>query len=390
MRTTLAPVARARDLRKIRPTLLIATVLATAVLAIAGPSATAAPPQTDVPECAAGVDFLGFSDALDKRTFEGTSVGGLSALTYDQRRGVYYSLVDNGPAATSEARFYTLRLPTRGGTLGTPEILDVTILRDASGQPFTASNLDGEGIALTRRGDLLVSSETEPSIRRFSLDGRLLEELPVPERFLVAPQGEATSNQTFESLSLSPNNRSLFTAVEGPLAPDGRTADGSGRIRILRYEDRGAGGFVPAEEYYYLADPGLGVVEIVALSEDELLVMERGFQAGVGNTVRIYRVSLDGATDVSGVDSLASSSVAPVAKEPLVDLADCPPSGATTAPGALQTNPLLDNFEALTLGPRLPGGRQSLVLVSDDNFNSVQTTRVLVLAVEKDLLKTGQ
>lgn len=147
---------------------------------------------------------------------------------------------------------------------------------------------------------------------------------------------------------------------------------------------------MPTEEFYYLADPGLGVVEIVALSEDELLVMERGFQEGVGNTLRIHRVSLEGSEDISGVDSLASSSVEPVQKELLVDLADCPPGGATTAPGAVQPNPLLDNFEAITLGPRLPDGRQSLVLVSDDNFSGGQTTRMNVLAVERDLLKTGR
>jgi hypothetical protein len=143
---------------------------------------------------------------------------------------------------------------------------------------------------------------------------------------------------------------------------------------------------VPAEEFYYQADPGLGVAEIVALSDDELLVLERGFEAGVGNTIRIYKVSLDSASDVSGVDSLATSDAEPVQKELLVDLADCPSNGATTAPGATQSNPLLDNFEALTLGPVLPDGRQSLVLASDDNFSGGQTTRLVVLAVEGTLL----
>ena len=61
-------------------------------------------------ECAPGVDFLGFSDKLDKQTFEGTNVGGLSGLTYDASRDVYYGLVDNEGATA--ARFYTLRLPT--------------------------------------------------------------------------------------------------------------------------------------------------------------------------------------------------------------------------------------------------------------------------------------
>jgi hypothetical protein len=370
---------------------LFAALLTAASLALAGPAAptvNAAPDRTGTPECATGVDFLGFSDALNKRTYEGTSVGGLSALTYDGRRGVYYSLVDNGPAATSEARFYTLRIPTKGGVLGTPEILGVTTLRDASGQPFTASNFDGEGLTLTRRGDLLASSETEPSIRRFDLDGNLLEELPVPQKFRVAPAGQAQRNQTFESLALAPNGRSLFTAVEGPLAPDGRTAESENRIRILRYEDRGPGGFQPVDEFFYLTEPGQGVVEIVALSEDELLVLERGFQSGVGNTVRVFRVSLDGAEDVSGEPSLAAPGLEPVEKELLVDVADCPSGGATT-PGT-QPNPLLDNYESLTLGPRLPGGRRSLLLQSDDNFSAGQVTRVVALGVENGQLWTGR
>ncbi len=368
---------------------LLATVLAVCAPTLVGAGfATAAPPRSDAPTCATGVDFLGFSDALNKRTYEGTSVGGLSALTYDQRRDVYYSLLDNGPAATSEARFYTLRLPTKGGTLGEPEILDVTTLRDASGKPFIASNFDGEGITLTRGGDLLVSSETEPSIRRFSLDGELLEELPVPQKFRVAPEGEGQRNQTFESLSLSPNGRSLFTANEGHLLADGETADGSDRIRILRYEDRGPGGFDPAEEFFYLADTGLGVVEIVALSESELLVLERGFVLGEGNTVRIFRVSLAGAEDVSDEPSLAAPGPEPVEKELLVDLADCPPGDATT-PGT-QPNPLLDNYESLALGPRLPGGSSSLLLQSDDNFSAGQVTRVVALGVENGQLRMGR
>jgi hypothetical protein len=359
---------------------LAALLLMACAASFAGPvQATAARPQPDTTQCAAGVDLYGFSDALDKRTFDGTNVGGLSGLTYDAGRNVYYGLVDN--EGTTAARIYTLGLSTDGQKLGKPRILDVTTLKDANGQPFTGVNFDGEGIALTPNGELLVSSETEPSIRRFALDGTLLGELPVPDRFLVQGGGGRT-NQTFESLSLSPEGQSLFTANEGYL-----TADGGDRIRILRYENDAKNGFVPAEEFYYLADPGLGVVEIVALSEDELLVLERGFQAGVGNAVKIYRVSLAGATDVSGVESLAASNVEPVQKELLVDLAGCPPSGAKSAPGAVQPNPLLDNFEALTLGPVLPDGRQSLVLVSDDNFNRSQTTRVIVLAVVDGLLE---
>lgn len=361
-------------------------VLAAALVAWAaflpGP-ANAAPPRDGATECATGVDLYGFSDALDKTTFRGTGVGGLSGITYDAQRDVYYALVDN--QGTTASRFYTLTLRTEGKKVRRPKVLDVTVLKDENGTPFTGANFDGEGIALTPDGELLVSSETEPSIRRFALDGTYLGDLTVPDRFLV-DGGGGQPNQTFEGLSLSPGGGSLFTINEGYLAGDGETADGGDRLRILRYETDAQEGYIPAEEFYYQADPGLGVAEIVALSDDELLVLERGFEAGVGNTIKIYRVSLEGAADVSGVEGLATSEAKPVQKELLVDLADCPPGGATTAPGATQSNPLLDNFEALTLGPVLPDGRQSLVLASDDNFSGGQTTRLVVLAVEENLL----
>jgi hypothetical protein len=40
--------------------------------------------------------------------------------------------------------------------------------------------------------------------------------------------------------------------------------------------------------------------------------------------------------------------------------------------------------------PLLTDGRQSLVLVSDDNFNRSQTTRVIVLAAENGQLEIGR
>lgn len=328
-----------------------------------------------VASCAPGVDFLGFADNLDKTQFSHTDVGGLSALAYDAARGVYYALTDN--QGDTPARFYTLRLPLDGGKLGTPIVEAVTILRDESGQPFTGRDLDGEGLALWAGGQVLVASESEPSIRRFGLDGQLIDELRVPDRFLVKPRGEGTENQTFESLVLSPDGLSLFTAVEGPLAADGFTGELRARNRILRYTSRPP--FLPSGQYFFLAEPLQGVSDLVAVSNDELLVLERGFIPGLGNTIRIFRVSLTGATDISDRPTLTDPTLTPLKKELLVDLANCPASGATHP--ARQANPLLDNFEALTLGPTLPDGRRTLLLLSDDNFGRDQVTRVIALAL---------
>lgn len=355
----------------------LARPAAALLLAVSAASVSFAAPDT-YPECAPGVTLLGFSDALDKTTFQGTNVGGLSALAPAAQPLTYYSLVDN--EATTPARFYTLGLSDRDTMQGDIDVLGVTTLSRPDGTPYTGADFDGEGLA-PAGGKLLISSETEPAIRVFGVDGRERAVLDVPERFLVAPAGQATRNQTFESLTLSPDGKHLYTAVEGPLAPDGSTAEGRNRIRILRY-DRSARGYEPAAEYFYLSDATLGVVELLALDRNELLVLERGFAAGVGNTVRVYRTFLDNATDVTGVASLAEPTLQPLSKVLLVDLANCPPSGATN-PGT-QPNPLLDNFEGLALGPKLPDGSRTLLLQSDDNFNPQQVTRIVGLAARLD------
>jgi len=50
--------------------------------------------------------FLGQAIVPTGTTYRGTIVGGLSSITYDARRGVYYTLSDD-PAAV---RFYTVRV----------------------------------------------------------------------------------------------------------------------------------------------------------------------------------------------------------------------------------------------------------------------------------------
>ena len=42
----------------------------------------------------------------------------------------------------------------------------------------------------------------------------------------------------------------------------------------------------------------------------------------------------------------------------------------------------LDNVEGMTLGPKLPDGRRSLMLVSDNNFAASQFTQFLLFALD--------
>jgi hypothetical protein len=68
-----------------------------------------------------------------------------------------------------------------------------------------------------------------------------------------------------------------------------------------------------------------------------------------------------------------------IGKSLLADLGDCPSLGATAKQP--QPNPLLDNVEGITITGRAPGGRLRLLLVSDDNQNPAQITRLYSLTV---------
>jgi hypothetical protein len=339
---------------------LVAALAALLVLAVPA----AAGGSRDLGACSPDADLVRFSDALNKTTFEGTAVGGLSALVlrgHDRAR----ALVDN--QGTTDARFYDLELDRE------PSVRGVTTLRRPDGTPYTGATFDGEGLVELRDSTLLASSETEPSIRRFSRHGREIGSIPVPERFRVAPAGQAANNLTLEGLGLSDDGRDLWAGMEGPLAPDGFTPTGGARVRFLHYE-RHRGEFELERQVAYFTDPALAVTEVQVIDDDRLLVLERGFRAGFGNTVRVYQAFLAGAGDVNDVASLADPGVRPAGKRLVFDLGQCPPSGATN-PGT-QPNPLLDNVEAMTLS-----GRRRLHLLSDDNFGAGQVTRLYELSV---------
>ncbi|WP_197038846.1 esterase-like activity of phytase family protein [Herbidospora cretacea] len=359
------------------PAPALATAAVIAMLGVTVPAAGAAT-SNDVnlgAPCSADAGLRGFTDSLDKKTFEGTPVGGLSAIAR-LRDDRVLALSDN--TGTVPARVYDVALSGDDA-----QVVGMTTLKRPDGTPYNGTDFDGEGLVVEPHGHtVLASSETEPSIRRFRLsDGVQTASFEVPARFRITPAGESPVNLAFEALTTSPDGTSLYAGMEGPLLTDGREASGAGRQRILRYTGTPGGDYTPAAQYAYKTDPNLGLVELVALGDDQFLAMERGFTAGVGNTVRIYRVTATGAPDVSGVASLSTLTDprAWLGKKLLADIADCPPSGATTKQP--QPNPLLDNIEGMALGDRLDDDTRVLYLISDDNNSATQITRLYELSV---------
>ena len=130
-------------------------------------------------------------------------------------------------------------------------------------------------------------------------------------------------------------------------------------------------------EYVYPVDRAApetgfnGVSDILALSETSFLVIERAASLPRQVAVSVYRADTGPASDVLDVASLRDQAVIPMTKTLAADL--------RATPGLDR----LDNIEGLTLGPRLPDGRQSVVLVSDDNFQPFEVTQFLAFALPR-------
>lgn len=353
---------------------------------------------------------LDFLDAyqLSKMRFKDTPVGGLSALTYDRQQQRFYAVSDDR-SVFAPARFYTLKLVLNSSDskpIGIEKVAveDVTFLSDQKGKPYPPGSLDTEGIALSPQQTVFISSEgvgrndNTPFIGEFDVKtGQLRQSLPIPERYLpaVASTEKAGAkaisiqgiqdNLGFESLTLNPFGTipakgeplRLFTATESALFQDEEevTSEQGPKCRLLHYLLSEGPPLLISEHFYQLNPPPPGALkhglaDLLALDTGgHFLSLERSLGL-LGFDVRIYQATTGGATDTSRIASLKGqlSGIQPMKKKLLLDL------------GQLGID--LDNFEGMTLGPRLPDGSQSLILVSDDNFSGAQTTKFLLFRLK--------
>ena len=382
-----------------------ARIIATAVV-LASLPALIGTPAAAAQDSSVRLDFLGERELPNAMAFQGTTVGGLSGISYDARTGTYYVISDDR-SQTGPARFYTAHVDFADGALKGVELTGTHPWLRPDGTTFpptsTATSTvapDPEGIAVDPRdGSLAWTSEGErivpsdgpallgdPWIRRATPTGTYTGQVPLPPQLHMNSQEFGPrKNQTLEGVTFTPDGRRIVTAMEDPLYQDGDdpTPEHGALTRITVHDARTG---QPLVQYAYPLEPLFatppagstdtnGVSDIVALGHDRFLVLERASIYSDNNwKARIYLVDLHGATDVLGRDSLTDPSaqrVQPVRKTLVTDLSD--------VPGL----PRVDNVEGITLGPRLPDGRRTVVLVSDDNFAARQVTQFLAFAAHR-------
>lgn len=336
-------------------------------------------------------------------------LGGFSAIEYLGHGDRYLVLADRGPdngRSDFRCRFHEFEIRIGRGTPAavTARLVQTTVLSGERGQPFVGMcsaidpqrpdgglRFDPEGL----RSDgerLFLSDEYGPAVVQFDPSGRRVRQVPLPARFRIAqshaaPEEELRQNQSgripnrgLEGLAISADGSRLYAAMQGPLIQD--SAPGAKGRRYGRYvrllEIAPANGHL-RELAVPLDDVQTGVSEILWVGPNQLLALERDGEAGPdARYKRFYHLDLTGATDISGQEALPPDrlppGLVPVTKRPFLDLL-APQFG-------LAGDELPEKFEGLALGPRLPDGRLSLLVVTDNDFSPQQPSRVLVFAVD--------
>ncbi|ELS01551.1 hypothetical protein Xen7305DRAFT_00012550 [Xenococcus sp. PCC 7305] len=331
------------------------------------------------------LEFLD-SYELPPTTFEDTIVGGLSAIAYDKVSDLFYVLSDDR-SERGAARFYTMKLNLQANdndeiSIENITVENVTFLKDHNGNFFAEGTIDPEGLALSPRGTIFISSEGAPDnqinpfIGEFDLQtGKLKSTVPLSPKYFPEENQGIQKNLAFESLAIKPlglpqDPFRLFTAIESSLIQD-QTEEENARIRFLHYVINPIGSPIVVAENLYLLEPdepetiSNGLTELLTLDQEGyFLSLERTF-GFTGAGAKIFQVVAGNANDTYTIDSLKDiSDIQPLNKDLLLDLQDL--------------GIYLDNLEGMTMGPRLPDGSNSLILVSDNNFSEDQVTQFLL------------
>lgn len=346
------------------------------------------------------------AQVIPRRTvFQDTVVGGLSGVEYDEANKRFLLISDDRTTTDSAnpPRMYTANLAYDTSGFTGVTFINTFKIKQPNGSDYPkvpdAAVADPEAVRIDPvSGNLLWVSEGDraltatpprvinPFVREIRPDGTHVREYTLPANLVmsasdVGPRG----NAVFEGLTFTPDKAKAVVIMEGPLFQDGNSpSTTTGAVSRITVFDRASG--VAQAQYAYpidrvQAEPAPagsftvnGPTEMLALSNTRFLVLERSFSVGViGNQVRMYEISIAGATNVLNTNALVGAAYTPVTKKLVLNFDTLQNRVGTIA-----------NLEGITFGPRLANGRDTLVVVADDNFPTADsvTDRNQILVFE--------
>ena len=345
--------------------------------------------------------YVGSQTIATATVVGGVEIGGLSGISYNPYTDRFIAITDDS-RTDGASRMWTFDLAYTGSSFTSATALSSIGMKKPDGSTLPLA--DTEGIAGNLDGSFFVSHEglaagvdatysIPPWIARFNgSTGNKEADVALPVKFLprdgsgnpVAPSASnqssgVVSNLSLECLGITPSKKVLFTANEAALKQDYNGTYNSDTnqaqnslTRIVRFTGA-PGNPVAAEEKVYQADLGTvyiivrrfnTVPEILPVDDSgRMFVMERGLTANNTNLgsyrIRIYEVNFNqtGTTNVAGVSSLQGATYTRLSK---------------TLLWVSSSN--MDNVESMCFGRDVNGFR-TLVLASDNNFSTSQTTQ---------------
>jgi len=258
-----------------------------------------------------------------------------------------------------------------------------------SGDPADA-RFDTESIRVSNdKKSVFISDEYGPYIYQFDeRTGERLRSFSLPTDFYVStckPVGSdeiadntvgRTANKGIEGLAITPDGATLVGIVQAALIQDANQKGNAAKLLRIVVIDIASGNVT--HEYAYKLTDGTGVSEILALNNHEFLVDERdgrGREGGnnlASNDARVkkvFKIDLNGATDVTGMDGLTAVTHA-VAKTLFLDIVQVLVSNGFSA-----TFDIPSKIEGLTFGPDVTRKSQTFhtLWVANDNDFVLET-----------------
>jgi hypothetical protein len=332
--------------------------------------------------------------------FQNTVVGGLSGIDYVPGQESYYMISDDR-SDKNPARFYKARIVISNQKIDSVVFTDVKFLRNNVGKVYPNSHNDPyrtpdpEAMRYNRRANTFVwTSEGEriitqnktvledPAVTEINPEGNYIDTFTLPPQLrMKASESGPRRNGVFEGVAFADNDKTMLVSVEEPLYNDGSRAgidDSTGIVRLIKFSTRTK---KPVAQYAYMIDPVAykpvpgnafqlnGISDILSVGENKLLVVERSYSTGrLACTIKVFLADLSQADNVNEINSLKERSNIKFATKKL--LLNMDSLGIYT-----------DNIEGVTFGPKLPGGKNSLLFVADNNFNPLEKTQLLLFDI---------
>ncbi len=319
--------------------------------------------------------------------FDSTKVGGLSGIDYHD--GNYYLVADDSKLP----RYYKAIIEIKKKAIIHIDFVEVVFFKD---HPYYKNHtLDLEAIEVNNNKITLVSEgainkNKNPLLFSTNYKGEFLFDYELPSNFLVSHEPKPIHNKTLEGLSHSFDKDGFWTAFELPLIQDGDEPSylkANSPIRITYFDKKTR---KATKEFAYQLDPITkpsignynlnGVTDVLEFKPNHFIVIERTYQSDKGtqgNTINLFHAWIEKtSTNTLTINSLKQTDFIPLKKE-LVFSFD-------TVKNKL-TEGIIDNIEGITLGPILENGNQSIILISDDNFQlfGKQLNQFLLLEIKE-------